>query len=174
MRIPLSVIILAGTVAVAGCSNQGLRQLRAPGTGPDEFAIVPPKPLTQPADYAVLPAPTPGGGNLTDQNPEADAVAALGGRPSALDVGGIPASDAALVNASSRYGVQPGVRTTLAESDAQFRKRQARMTRLRLFPVDRYGQAYRKQALEPYGQAEAYRRAGRETPTSPPKNPKKR
>lgn len=174
MRIPLSVIILAGTVAVTGCSNHGLRQLRAPGTGPDEFKIVPSRPLTQPPDYSILPAPTPGGGNLTDQHPEADAVAALGGRPPAPDAGAIPASDAALVAASGRRGVQPGVRAALADTDARFRKRQSRMTRLRLFPVDRYSQAYRREALEPYGQAEAFRRAGRETPTSPPKNPKHR
>lgn len=174
MRIPLSVIMLAGTVAVAGCSNQGLRQLRAPGTGPDEFMIVPAKPLTQPADYAVLPAPTPGGGNLTDQHPNSDAVAALGGRPSALEAGGIPATDGALVAAAGRRGVQPGIRTTLAESDAQFRKRQARMSSLRLFPVDRYSQAYRKQALEPFDRAAAARRANLGTPTSPPANVRNR
>lgn len=174
MRIPLSVIILAGTVAIAGCSNKGLRDLRAPGTGPDEFMIVPAKPLEQPPDYQVLPAPTPGGGNRTDLHPDADAVAALGGRPEALNATGIPASDGALVAAASRRGVEPGVRATLAASDAEFRKRQGRMTRIRLFPVDRYSQAYRKQSLEPFGQTEAFRRAGRATPTAPPANKRKR
>ncbi|MCB1365637.1 MAG: DUF3035 domain-containing protein [Rhodobacteraceae bacterium] len=170
MRIPLSVIVLA-LVAVAGCSNKGLRDLRAPGTGPDEFMILPAKPLTQPADYAVLPPPTPGGSNITDQHPDADAVAALGGRPEALNATGIPASDGALVTAASRNGVEPGVRASLASQDAEFRKRQSRMTRFRLFPVDRYSQAYRKQALDPFRQTQEFRNRGFGTPTSPPAKP---
>lgn len=171
MRIPLSMIILAFGVAVAGCSNKGLRDLRAPGTGPDEFMILPSKPLTQPTDYAVLPPPTPGGGNLTDQHPDQDAVAALGGRPEALNATGVPASDGALVAAASRKGVQSNIRVSLAQQDADFRKRQSRMTRIRLFPVDRYSQAYRKQALSPFDQAQRFRNAGAGTPTSPPANP---
>lgn len=168
MRIPVGMFVLAIGVAVAGCSNKGLRDLRAPGTGPDEFMILPAKPLTQPPDYAVLPAPTPGAGNLTDQHPDADAVAALGGRPELMDSTGIPASDGALVAAASRNGVEPGVRATLAQQDADFRKRQSRMTRFRLFPVDRYSQAYRKQALSPFQQTARFRRSGLGTPTSPP------
>lgn len=168
MRIPVSVIILAGAVAVAGCSSKGLRSLRAPGTGPDEFKIMPVKPLTQPTDYKVLPAPTPGGSNLTDQHPEQDAVAALGGRPEALTAQGIAASDGALVTAASRNGVDPDIRETLAEQDAKFRHRQGRMTRIKLFPVDRYSQAYRKQAEDPFTMTELFRRRGYGTPTSPP------
>lgn len=169
MRVPLSLVILGAAVAVSGCSNQGLRDLRAPGTGPDEFMILPAKPLTAPQDYAVLPAPTPGGSNLTDQNPTADAVAALGGNPAALNPNtGIPSSDAALVTAASRKGVSPNTRVALAEEDAKFRKRQARSTRFRLFPVDRYKQAYRKQSLDPFKQTELFRSRNAGTPTSPP------
>ncbi len=169
MRAPLGMVILSAALAVAGCSDKGLRDLRAPGTGPDEFMILPTKPLTAPQDYQVLPAPTPGGTNLTDQYPKADAVAALGGRPSALEGGaGIPASDAALVAASSRYGVPANTRVALAEEDAKFRKRQSRMTRIRLFPVDRYQQAYRKQSLDPFAQTDLFRTRNAGTPTSPP------
>lgn len=169
MRIPLSMIVLAGAVAVAGCSDKGLRDLRAPGTGPDEFMIMPVKPLTMPPDTQVLPAPTPGGENLTDIHPEQEAIAALGGRPEAMVAsGGIPASDGALVTAASRNGVEPNIRDTLARQDAEFRRRQGRMTRIKLFPVDRYSQAYRKQALDPFPVTEAFRRRGYETPTSPP------
>lgn len=171
MRIPVSIIVLAVGVAVAGCANKGLRDLRAPGTGPDEFMILPAKPLTQPENYAVLPPPTPGGGNLTDQHPDADAVAALGGRPEAPGATGVAASDAALVAAASRNGVPANTRVALAEQDAEFRRRQGRMTRLRLFPVDRYSQAYRKQALSPFDQAQRFRNAGAGTPTSPPAKP---
>ena len=147
---------------------QGLRDLRAPGPGPDEFMILPVKPLTAPKDYAFLPAPTPGGANLTDPNPLAEAVAALGGRPAALDPAGVPASDAALVTAASRHGVAADTRASLAAEDAKFRKRQGRMTRVRLFPVDRYSQAYRKQALDPFEQTDRFRSGNAGTPTSPP------
>jgi hypothetical protein len=81
---------------------------------------------------------------------------------------GIPAGDSALVTAASRHGVEPGVRESLAAADAKFRKRQRRTGRIKLFPVDRYEQAYRKQALEPFAVTEEFRRSGFGTPTSPP------
>lgn len=168
MRIPLGAIILIGLVAVAGCSNTGLRDLQPTGPGPDEFMILPNKPLTAPKDYQVLPAPTPGGANLVDQNPKADAVVALGGQASALTPNGVPASDGALVNQASRYGVPANTRVALAETDAKFRKKQSVMTRIRLFPVDRYEQAYRREALNPFEQTNRFRRSGFGTPSSPP------
>ncbi|MCV2887586.1 DUF3035 domain-containing protein [Ruegeria aquimaris] len=171
MRAPLALIMIATAVAVSGCSSKGLRDIRPQGSGPDEFGVLPVKPLTQPKDYAVLPAPTPGGANLTDPNPLGDAVAALGGKETALVPGqGVPSSDQALITASSRYGVPANTRVALAEEDAAFRKRQGRWTRLRLFPVDRYEQAYRKNALNPFDQTEAFRRAGAATPSAPPED----
>ncbi len=172
MRMPLVAIILAGTMAamaLGGCSNKGLRQLEPSGPGPDEFMILPNKPLTAPKDYDVLPAPTPGGANLVDQNPTADAIVALGGRASSLDDRGVPASDGALVARASRYGVPANTRTALAQEDAKFRKRQARMGRVRLFKVDRYEQAYRRQALDPFTETNRFRRSGFGTPSSPPR-----
>ncbi len=130
--------------------------------------ILPVKPLTAPQDYSTLPAPKPGRGNLTDPNPIGDATLAMGGRAEATEPGGVPATDGALVSAASRYGVEPGVRDILSEQDAKFRKRQSRMTRIRLLPVDRYEQAYRRHALEPFPETERYRRAGAGTPTAPP------
>lgn len=169
MRMPRAIIALTLAIAVAGCSDIGLRHLEPPGQGPDEFSVMPVKPLTQPKDYAFLPAPTPGGANLTDPNPKADAVAALGGNPGALNPNtGVPASDGALVTASSRYGVAANTRQVLAEEDAAFRKRQSRWTRLRLFKVDRYSQVYKRDAIDPYQQTDAFRRQGYETPSSPP------
>ena len=79
MRKPLGAIVLIGLVVVAGCSKRGLRDLQPTGPGPDEFMILPNKPLTAPKDYEVLLAPTPGGANLVDPQPKADAVVALGG-----------------------------------------------------------------------------------------------
>ncbi|MBT3141843.1 DUF3035 domain-containing protein [Phaeobacter gallaeciensis] len=168
MRTPLGIMIVAAALAVSGCSNKGLRDIRAPGPGPDEFSVLPSKPLTAPRDYAVLPAPTPGGVNLVDPNPVAEAAVALGGRGSAYDGNAVPSSDAALVTASSRYGVPSNTRQALEQEDAEFRKKQGRMTRIRLFPVDRYKQVYKKQTLNASQQADGYRRAGVPTPAAPP------
>ncbi|TDK46262.1 DUF3035 domain-containing protein [Antarcticimicrobium luteum] len=169
---PLGItIMLVTAVSVAGCSSKGLRNLSAPGPGPDEFMILPVKPLTAPTDYSALPAPDPGAANLVDPTPMADAVVAMGGRAEATVPGGVPAADSALISAATRHGVESGVRDTLAEADAKFRKRQSRMTRVRLLPVDRYEQAYRRQALEPFPTNELYRRAGAGTPTAPPAKP---
>jgi len=168
MRVPLGAIILIGLVAVAGCSKKGLRDLRPNGPGPDEFMILPNKPLTAPKDYQVLPAPTPGGANLVDPHPKAEAIVALGGKASALTPDGVPASDGALVSQASRYGVPANTRVSLAETDAKFRKRQSVMTRIRLFPVDRYEQAYRRDALSPFEETNRFRRSGFGTPSSPP------
>jgi len=155
-------------LAVAGCSNQGLRDLRSTGSGPDEFLILPSKPLEPPANFAELPAPTPGGTNLTDPQPQADAVAALGGRPSALVDQGVPSSDAGLVNYASRNGVPGNIRQTTTEEDEQFRQRRGRLTQFRLFRTDRYSQVYRPQTMDPFDIERAARRNGIPTPTSPP------
>lgn len=164
----MGLIILTLAVGVAGCSKKGLRDLRNPSDGPDEFLILPSKPLTMPVELRALPVPTPGGTNITDVNPNADAVAALGGRPEMLGQTAVPAADGALVASASRYGVPANTRAELAEADAKFRKRATRSGRIRLFPVDRYAQAYRKQSIQPFDETERWRASGRETPTSPP------
>ncbi|SMO92856.1 DUF3035 domain-containing protein [Ruegeria faecimaris] len=171
MRLPRSIFVVTMSLAVAGCSDIGLRHLEPPGPGPDEFAILPVKPLTQPENYNALPAPTPGGTNLTDANPTGDAIAALGGNPAAANPNtAVPASDGALVTASSRYGVPSNTRQVVNQEDADFRKRQGRWTRLRLFNVDRYSQVYRRWAIDPNKQTQAARNAGIETPSAPPVN----
>lgn len=168
MRGALAAIILGSGVALSGCADKGLRTLSSPGPGPDDFMVTPVKPLTQPKDYQVLPPPTPGGHNLVDTFPDKEAVDTLGGRGSALDATGVPASDGALVGYAGRNGVNSNIREELAQEDAGFRKRQGRMTRFRLFPVDRYSQAYRRFALNPFGVTNRARASGINTPTSPP------
>ena len=76
---PLGVIILVLATGLAGCSSKGLRNLRSTGEGPDEFKILPTKPLTMPENYAQLPPPVPGGSNLVDRDPKGEAVAAIVG-----------------------------------------------------------------------------------------------
>ena len=167
-RLGVTLIGLGLILSLAACSDKGLRQLRNSGSGPDDFAVMPVEPLTPPESYTFLPTPTPGAANLTDPNPRADAVVALGGQESALTATVIPGSDGALVTASSRYGVPANIRQTLAQEDADFRRRQGRLTGLRLFPVDRYSQAYRREALDPFKETDRFRRYGIETVASPP------
>lgn len=157
-------------LALAACAggDHGLRDLRSSGGGPDEFRVMPMGPLTLPDDLNTLPTPTPGGSNITDPTPAADAVAVLGGNPNALIPNGIPAGDRALVAAARRGGVDPAIRQTLAEEDAAFRNRQAR---LGLFGGrDRYFQAYSRQALDAYTELQRFRNAGVATPSAPPLN----
>lgn len=166
-------MILVAVLALSACSRpQGdlnLRDLRAFGTGPDEFSVLPAKPLEMPTDMASLPAPTPGGANLTDQNPLADGVAALGGRPAALAAQGVAAPDAALVRHAARNGVSADIRMTLAAEDDAFRRDRSRFTRFRLFrDVDRYHEVYKSEMTDPYAELRRFRRMGVPTPAAPP------
>lgn len=163
-RIAILVLI---PLVLSACANQGLRQLRNTSDGPDEFILQPSKPLESPASYSELPTPTPGQGNLTDRNAVAEGTLAFGGRPEP-EGAGIPARDGALVQHASRLGVSPTIRGDLAEADAQFRKRKARLTQIRIVPVDRYDQAYRRETLDAGAEAARWRRAGARTPSSPP------
>lgn len=156
-------------VLVAGCANVGLRDLRSNSDGPDEFGIQPVASLQEPANYSELPTPTPGGANRTDRSAIADGVKAFGGTASDPN-GPIPARDGALVQHASRMGVSPDIRATLAQTDATFRKRKARFTQYRVLPVDRYNQAYRRQALDAQAEQRRWRSAGARTPSAPPAN----
>ena len=166
-RLLQGVMIAAALLSVSACQNTSLRSLEKPGEGPDEFRIVPGKPLEPPPDYATLPAPTPGGANLTDQNPEANAIAALGGR-APTGAAGIPAGDTALVSRASRFGIDPNIRATLNVEDADFRQRRGRFTQIRIVPTDTYSEIYSRQTLDPFVEVARWRRAGARTPSSPP------
>lgn len=161
------ILTLGLMLTLAACANdRGLRDLRSSGGGPDEFRVMPMGALVLPSDLDNLPEPTPGGTNISDPTPAADAVAVLGGNPNALVPNGIPSSDGALITAASRNGVDPSIRQTLASEDAAFR---ARQTRFGLFRArDRYFQAYARQALDAYAELIRFRNAGVTTPSAPP------
>lgn len=156
-------------VLVAGCANVGLRELRSNSKGPDEFGIQPVASLQEPASYSDLPTPTPGGTNRTDRSAVAEGTKALVGNVGDPN-GPIPARDGALVQHASRLGVSPDIRETLAQTDADFRRRKARFTQYRIIPVDRYNQAYRRQALDAAAEQNRWRNAGARTPSAPPSN----
>jgi hypothetical protein len=167
-----SVLIFLAATIVAGCAPRGgdvtLTRIRNTGNGPDEFSVLPGKPLqTPPQDMTSLPQPAPGAANRTDQNPLADGVAALGGRLTAPDAAP-DARNAALVNYATRYGGTPQIRQTLAQEDRDIRRNYGRVNILRILPGDDYAQAYRGQWLDAHAEERRLRARGIITPSSPP------
>lgn len=167
-------VVVAGlALAMLGaCSSRpdapNLMNVAAAQRGPDEFAILPTQPLQAPPSFNTLPTPTPGGSNLVDPDPRAEAVSALGGRPSAERTGAIPASDAALFAHAARHGASGDIRETLAAEDLAFRQRRNGRILERLFGVNVYNRAYSDQALDRHAELERWRRAGARTPAAPP------
>ena len=172
MKMP-QVIMLILALALAACGGRGkdvtLTRIKKTGNGPDEFSILPTKPLQTPEDFAALPVPTPGAANLVDATPKADGVAALGGNPSALALAGVGAGDGALLNHTSRHGGNAGVRQVLAAEDVEIRRRRGRVNILKIGPNDDYVAAYKKQWLDPHAEQDRLRNFGIETPTAPPR-----
>jgi hypothetical protein len=164
-----AVIAFAAMVTLAACGGKGDPQLMnlRKGQGPDEFAIVPPKALEMPESLSELPEPTPGGFNRTDQTPEADAAVALGGKPSAA--GGIPSGDAALYAHAARFGVDGGIRATLASEDLDWRRDNNGRPLERLFNVNVYYKAYSKQRLDQQAELARWRKLGVRTSSAPPR-----
>lgn len=167
-RILTLVLILAVAACGRGDREVSLTRIKKSGDGPDEFTILPGKPLQEPESYARLPAPTPGGVNRTDQTPKADGVAALGGNPAATTSGGIRSGEATLLNHARRYGTSTGIRQTLAAEDEKIRRRHGRVNILNIGRNDDYTNAYRRQWLDPEGELQRLRRRGVLTPTAPP------
>jgi len=163
--------VLTVVLLISACSDRvpRLSNLETSSGGPDEFSILPGKPLQSPQNYTELPVPTPGANNLTNPTPKADAVAALGGRRGFAGRSGIGAADGPMLAYASRYGVQPSVRVDLAETDLAFRRRRTSILSLGWFGKNRYYSAYRSQALDPYLALERLRAAGVKTPSAPPR-----
>ena len=167
---PVLLTALALALVLSACSKKEgkMMNLRASGSGPDEFAILPTKPLESPKDYAALPDPTPGGVNLADPTPRADAVKALGGNPKYLTRDGIPSGDSAIVSAASRYGVASDIRPTLAEEDKEFRSKNKGKLLERILGVTVYYKAYEPQSLDRQAELRRMRKSGVRTPAAPP------
>ena len=154
---------------LAACSNDdGIRRLSSNGDGPDEFRIVPSKPLEAPSSYSSLPTPTPGGTNRTDLDPTGDAVVALGGSRKAANSTTIPSGDSQLVAHTGRKGRTADIRETLYAEDAQFRKGRGRFSNIRIVKTDVYNEVYKKYHLDAREEQERWRQGGATTPAAPP------
>lgn len=173
------VLAVAGAalITLSGCANRDktpqLMHIRSDSNGPDEFAILPPKPLEMPDDLAVLPEPTPGGDNRTDPRPHDDVALALGGKPRAASEG-VPAADGALYSHAARNGVQGGIRETLASEDLEYRQQNNGRLLERIFGTNVYFRAYRKQQLDQHSELDRWRSAGAKGPSAPPRQRRER
>lgn len=168
-QVRIALLAFACVAALAGCNRNREPELMNIRTqGPDEFSILPTKPLEMPEDIAALPEPTPGGTNITDPNPDADAVAALGGNPEALSRTGIGRGDGGLVTYAARFGMAQDIRGVLAAEDLDWRRRNDGRLLERLFDVNVYFKAYRKMSLDQHAELERWRRAGVKTVGAPP------
>lgn len=164
LKTPLALMVVLG---LAACEQPepNLMNIASNTGSPDEFAILPTKPLEMPRDLAALPSPTPGGSNRTDPTPHADVVAALGGNPARLNA---PSREGGVVTYASRYGVDPNIRAELAAADLEFRKQNNGLLLERLFNVNVYFDAYRKQSLDQHLELSRFRKAGIRTVSAPP------
>lgn len=162
---PLVALMLA-TLALGACSKEGglqgaVKKLRA-GAPPDEFAILPTKPLEMPTDMAALPPPTPGAANRVAFDPDAEAVASLTGRTG-------PAGTARANALIARAGpVDPNVRAQLAAEDAAYRKDHPGKLLPRLFTKDDTALIYQGLTLDSGMAFEQLRAAGVGVPPAPP------
>lgn len=161
---------MAALLALSACSRgePDLITDKSNSRSPDEFSIVPSKPLTMPEDVAALPAPTPGGSNRTDPTPEADAIVALGGKAEALVPAKISSSNAGLVNYAARFGTDPTIRTTLQSEDLQFRSSNRGRPLQRWFNLTVYYDAYSDMSLDKYAELAKWRKLGVQTEGAPP------
>lgn len=164
----LGALLLGGLAACSGPDQPSLMNIGANTSSPDEFAILPNRPIEIPRDLASLPPPTPGAANRVDPTPNADAVAALGGNPARMNAA---ATGGDIVTYASRYGVDPAIRESLAAEDLEFRRDNDGRILERLMNVNVYFRAYERQSLDQHAELERFRRAGVRTVSAPPEDP---
>lgn len=167
---------LCALVALGACGRLAgdpekvphLMNIKSTTRSPDEFSVLPTKPLQMPEDVATLPEPTPGGSNITDPTPEADAVAALGGNPALLERKAVPTGNGGLVSYASRFGAAGDIREVLAAEDLEYRRKHDGRLLERIFKVTVYFKAYAPMALDQYAELERWRAAGAGNVGAPP------
>jgi hypothetical protein len=158
--------LLAAALALMGCGNEGgaAGLLRSAGVGtqtPDEFMVLPTRPLEVPSDMRALPTPTPGAPNRVDIQPRAEAVAALAGRTQPAEVSG-----AALV---ARAGpAEPNIRGTVALEAATFRQENRGLLFERWFSRNLEAVIYDDVILDAAAEYQRLRAAGVAVPPAPP------
>ena len=132
-------------------------------TAPNEFSVLPQKPLTLPDDLANLPEPTPGARNLVDLTPNEDAIRALSGQEGKA---GAVASDRALLAATGTG--QAGIREVLAAEDEEYRAGNKGLLLDRLLNLVSDGEIYTGMVLDAEAELLRFRARGVWVPQLPP------
>jgi hypothetical protein len=159
-----TALVLA-PLALSGCGGGGVAGgLRAAGVAgtPDEFMVLPTRPLEMPQDLSALPPPTPGVPNRVDLRPHQQAIAGLTGRPAPATANG-----AALVAAAGPR--DPGIRAELAVDDATWRATHRGLLFERMFSKDKVALVYQPMVLDAPAEFERMRASGVRTPAAPPR-----
>ena len=159
--------LLVAPLALAACGGGGLAgALRSSGvtSTPDEFMVLPTRPLEMPDSFAALPPPTPGAVNRVDYRPHAEAIAGLTGAPGPAG----NADGAALVAQAGPR--QPGIRQELAVEDVEWRNTHHGLLIPRLIAKDKDTVTYQPMILNAAGEYERLRAAGVEQPPAPPQS----
>ncbi len=169
MRLRATVLTMTVLTLAACSTDPHLMNIESGQRSPDEFAIVPTKALQMPPDLNMLPTPTPGGSNITDPTPKADAVAALGGNPAQLSQQGVGAADGALLAYTGRLGRDGNIRQVTAQEDVAWRSRHSRRFLEVLAQTNVYYRAYEKMTLDSWTEVERWRTTGVQTPSAPPR-----
>ena len=163
-RATILALACATVLSACGGGDPSLFNIRKADRTPDEFSVLPSRPLEQPSSYAALPPPLPPGTpNRSDRQPRAEAITALGGDPT----GGVR-GDGALVGTVQRYGVDAGIREQLAREDLAYRRANDGRLLDRVLNRNIYFDAYAPQALDQRGELDRLRRAGVRTVAAPP------
>lgn len=150
---------------LAGCKGQTLSEtLRSTGVvgTPDEFLVLPTKPLELPTNMAALPPPTPGRANRVDLQPQQEAVAALTGRAA-------PAGSASAGALIARAGpVDPQIRARLAVEDQVWRQENKGLLLERIAARDDDWTIYEDMRLDASAEFDRLRARGLRVPAAPP------
>lgn len=157
-------LLIGAAVSLAACQKNSLAgTLRSAGVGgtPDEFMVLPTRPLEMPTNLAALPVPTPGTANLVDYQPRAEALAGLTGRPT------LATADGSGLVARGGPG-DPAIRPTLAAEDATYRASNNGLLLERVFARDKNALVYRQMTLAQASEYERIRAAGIGVPAVPP------
>lgn len=156
--------------ALAACGNGddtsvAQRVASSQVVAPEEFGVLPQKPLQLPENLADLPEPTPGAVNRTDLTPERDLLVALSGRP---ERGSKAQGDGALLSLLARAGIDPDIRQDLAAEDIAYRRNNRGRLLERLAGQDGDLTIYNRLLLDPEAEAIRLRARGLIVPPAPP------
>ena len=147
MRLYLKSFLIFFVVTSCSESEPNLFSLKNLSDGPDEFALVTLREIQMPTDFSILPKPTLGGGNLTDQNPQEDVILALGGSLTAK-TNLTQEDDKLLEETASRFGVMENIRNELALEDKKFRSENRGLLLERFVDMNVYFKDYSSMALD--------------------------